>query len=136
MKLNLLLLLISCSSAIKVHTAGKSYIHLRLIEDPPAEPATPVVEDGAKAPGKDLSESVESSFKYPTSERSIPEPVKGGTRDLKIWNGKPEEIPLAASWPSANGEPTEGGASAAAPVAGATPAAPAAPVTPAAAPTK
>lgn len=116
MKINLVFLLLASASAIKIKNGGKSFIHLKLIEDPPAAPAG---DDGAKAPGKDLDEKAEPKFLYPISERAIPEPH--GTAELKVYNGKPDPVPLADSWPGANGENPDG---AAAPKDGAAKAAP------------
>ena len=125
MKFNLILLLVGCASAIKVEASGKSYIHLHLVEDP-----APAADDGAKVEGKkDLDANVEPSFKYGTALRGIPEPH--GTKELKIYNGKPDPVPLEASWPGANGEDAPKGG-AAAPATPATSAAPAAPAAPAA----
>ena len=105
MKLNLVFLLVAAASAIKIKNGGKSFIHLKLIEDPPA---APVADDGAKAPGKDLDAPVVPRFEYGTSTRAIPEPH--GTKELKVYNGKPDPVPLQDSWPGANGENPEGSA--------------------------
>lgn len=98
MKFNIVLLLVTFTSAIKIKEGGKSFIHLKLVEDPPATKE----EDGAKAPGKDLSESAEPKLEYATSTRVIPE--GHGSKELKVYNGKPEPVPLVDSWPAANGE--------------------------------
>ena len=126
MKLNLVFLLVAAASAIKVQNGGKSFIHLKLIEEPPAGP---VADDGAKAPGKDLFAPAIPKFEYGTSTRAIPEPH--GTRELKVYNGKPDPVPLLDSWAGATGENPEGSTApkdgAAAKAAPAKPAAPAAP---------
>ena len=116
MKFNSILFLVASAAAIKIQEGGKSYIHLKLVEEPPAKKE----EDGAKAPGKDLSEAAEPKLEYATSTRVIPE--GHGSKELKVYNGKPEPVPLVDSWPAANGESPDAAAPKAAPAKDAKPA--------------
>ena len=71
-----LVFFISCVTAIAIREKafGKSFIHLKLVEDP--APPAPVVEDGAKAPEKDMSIHPADHYKmkYPINEKWIPGP--------------------------------------------------------------
>ena len=54
------------------------------------------MEDGAKAPGKDLNAPAETRLKYPINDKFIPEPIIPGDPSKQVKAVEPKEGATAA----------------------------------------